>query len=127
LVGVEFVINLVFRELPPETIEALRAGPLGAALTVASVLFLVGSLFFIATVARARELPVVALALYGVGAIPVAFRAFVPEVALDLGLVMLAVGLAWLAAWLLQHSGRVSAVDTAHRTPAAARTVGGRL
>ena len=40
LVGVEFVINLVFAELPPDTIEALRAGPLGVALTVASVLFL---------------------------------------------------------------------------------------
>jgi hypothetical protein len=127
LVGVEFVINLVFRELPPETIEALRAGPLGVALTVASVLFLVGSLFFIATVARVRELPVVALVLYGVGAIPVAFRAFVPEVALDLGLVMLAAGLAWLAAWLLQNYGRATATDTTHRTPAAARTVGGRL
>lgn len=118
LVGVEFVINLVFRELPTDTIEALRAGPLGAALTVASVLFLVGSLFFIATVARSRELPVIPLALYGVGVIPVALRAFVPEVALDLGLVLLAVGLAWLAAWLWQNYGRAGAVATVKRTAA---------
>ena len=118
LVGVEFVINLVFRELPPETIEALLAGPLGVALTVASVLFLVGSLFFIATVARSRELPVIPLALYGVGAIPVALRKFVPEVALDLGLVLLAVGLAWLAAWLWQNYGHAGAVATAKRTAA---------
>ena len=31
LVGVEFVINLVFAELPTETIDSLRAGPLGVA------------------------------------------------------------------------------------------------
>jgi hypothetical protein len=127
LVGVEFVINLVFRELPPETITALRAGPLGAALTVASVLFLVGSLFFIATVARSREVPMAPLALYGVGAVPVALRAFVPELALDLGLVSLAVGIAWLAAWLLQNYGHANAHEATNRTATPAATVRGRL
>lgn len=38
LVGVEFVINLVFHDLPAETIQALRAGSLGVALTAASML-----------------------------------------------------------------------------------------
>ena len=127
LVGVEFVINLVFRELPQETIEALRGGPLGAALTMASVLFLVGSLIFIATMARSPELPVIPLALYGVGAIPVALRAFVPEVALDIGLVLLAAGIAWLAAWLFQHYGREDVVDPTKRTAMPAGTAGGRL
>ena len=37
LIGVEFVINLVFKELPVATVQELRAGPLGVALTVASV------------------------------------------------------------------------------------------
>ena len=48
LIGVEFVINLVFRYLPSETVQALRAAPLGIALTAASVLFLLGSLGFVA-------------------------------------------------------------------------------
>jgi hypothetical protein len=46
---VEFVINLVFAELPTSTVDALREGPLGIALTVASILFLLGTLAFVAT------------------------------------------------------------------------------
>ena len=57
LVGVEFVINLVFAELPDDTIEALRAGPLGVALTVASVPFLLGTLAFVAAMIRTRAGP----------------------------------------------------------------------
>ena len=48
------------------------------------------------------------LVLYAVGAIPVALRAFVPEAALDLGLVVLAVGIAWLAIWLLDRSSHIA-------------------
>src|SRR5829696_1039124 len=68
LVGVEFVINLVFAELPTSTIDALREGPLGIALTVASVLFLLGTFAFVATMIRGRELPTVPLVMYAVGA-----------------------------------------------------------
>ena len=57
LVGVEFVINLVFNDLPAETIQALRAGSLGVALTAASVLFLLGTLTFVAAMLRSREIP----------------------------------------------------------------------
>ena len=46
LVGVEFVINLVFPYVTPEVIGDLRAGPLGIAFTVASVSFLLGTLVF---------------------------------------------------------------------------------
>ena len=54
LVGVEFVINLVFPYLPPDLIGELRAGPLGIAFTVASLSFLLGTLvFFSAVLARA--------------------------------------------------------------------------
>ena len=94
LVGVEFVINLVFRELPADTIAALRAGSLGIALTAASILFLLGTLAFVATMLRTREVPVAPLALYAVGAIPISLRAFVPDAVLDLGLVVLAAGTA---------------------------------
>jgi hypothetical protein len=108
LVGVEFVINLVFAELPTSTVDALREGPLGIALTVASVLFLLGTLAFVATMIRTRELPTVPLVMYAVGAVPVSFRAFVPEAVLDLGLLTLAVGIAWLAGWFYVRAGSLA-------------------
>jgi hypothetical protein len=108
LVGVEFVINLVFAELPTSTVDALREGPLGIALTVASVLFLLGTLAFVATMIRTRELPTMPLVMYAVGAVPVSFRAFVPEAVLDLGLLTLAVGIAWLAGWFYVRAGSLA-------------------
>jgi hypothetical protein len=107
LVGVEFVINLVFRDLPADTVAALRAGSLGIALTAASILFLLGTLAFVTAMLRTREVPAVPLVLYAVGAVPVALRAFVPEAVLDLGLVVLALGIAWLAIWLFGRSSRI--------------------
>ncbi|HZA72761.1 MAG TPA: hypothetical protein VE476_07580 [Propionibacteriaceae bacterium] len=107
LVGVEFVINLVFRDLPADTVGALRAGSLGIALTAASILFLLGTLAFVTAMLRTREVPAVPLVLYAVGAVPVALRAFVPEAALDLGLAVLALGIAWLAIWLFGRSSRI--------------------
>jgi hypothetical protein len=97
LEGVEVVINLVFSKLPMETIAELRAGPLGLVLTVSSLLFLISTLAFVASLAMIKGVPRLALALYGLGAMPIALRAFVPELALDLGLVMLAAGVTWLA------------------------------
>jgi hypothetical protein len=117
LVGVEFVINLVFAELPTSTIDALREGPLGVALTVASVLFLIGTLAFVATMIRGREVPTLPLAMYVVGAVPVAFRAFVPEAVLDLGLLTLAVGIAWLAGWFFTWAGSQASPTRAVFTP----------
>ena len=107
LVDVEFVINLVFRDLPADTVAALRAGSLGLALTAASILFLLGTLAFVTAMLRTREVPAVPLDLYAVGAVPVALRAFVPEAVLDLGLVVRALGIAWLAIWLFGRSGRI--------------------
>ena len=104
LVGVEFVINLVFRDLPGATVSALQAGPLGIALTVASVLFLLGTLGFVAAMLRSRQVPIVPLVLYAVGAVPVSLRALVPEAALDLGLAVMAVGIAWLGVWLFDRA-----------------------
>ena len=107
LVGVEFVINLVFNDLPPSTVDDLRAGALGIALTAASVLFLIGTLSFVAAMIRSHGIPTAPLAMYAAGAVPVSLRAFVPEVVLDLGLVTLAGGVGWLAVWLLNSSGRI--------------------
>ncbi len=108
LVGVEFVINLVFNDLPDNTVEALRNGSLGIALTSASILFLLGTLAFVTAMLRTRELPTAPLVLYAVGAVPISLRAFVPEAVLDLGLVILAVGIAWLAIWLFDRSSRIA-------------------
>jgi hypothetical protein len=75
---------------------------------VASVSFLLGTLAYVAAMLRSREVPTAPLVLYAVGAVPVSLRAFVPEVALDLGLVTLAVGIGWIAIWLFNRSGRIT-------------------
>jgi hypothetical protein len=107
LVGVEFVINLVFADLPVDTIDALRDGTLGIALTVASISFLLGTVAYVAALLRSGQIPTTPLVLYAVGAVPVSLRAFVPEVALDLGLVMMALGAGWLSAWLFSRSNDI--------------------
>ena len=108
LVGVEFVINLVFADLPDKTVDALRAGTLGVALTIASVSFLLGTLAFVGSMLRTREIPTTPLVLYAVGAVPVSLRASVPEVALDLGLVTMAVGIGWLSTWFFARSSCIT-------------------
>ncbi len=118
LVGVEFVINLVFRDLPAETVAALRAGSLGIALTAASILFLLGTLAFVTAMLRTREVPAAPLVLYAIGAVPIALRAFVPEAVLDLGLAVLAVGVAWLGIWLFNRSNRIATTTMADTPPA---------
>jgi len=108
LEGVEVVINLVFSKLPMETIAVLVAGPLGLVLTISSLLFLFSTLAFVATLAIGTRVPYVPLALYAVGAVPISLRAFVPELALDLGLVTLAIGVVWLAGCLWGHATTVA-------------------
>lgn len=105
LEGVEVVINLVFSKLPVETVAELRGGPLGLLLTISSLLFLLSSLAFAVSLLVERSVPRVPLALYIIGVVPIAFRAFVPELALDLGLVSLAAGIMWLAGWLWTRAG----------------------
>jgi hypothetical protein len=96
LVGGEFVIHLVFADLPDHTIAALRKGTLGVAQTVASTTFLLGTVTFVTAMMR-HEIPRVPLVLYAMSALPVSLQAFVPEAALDLGLVPMAAGAGWLA------------------------------
>lgn len=107
LVGVEVVINLVFSQLPLAIIADLRAGPLGLVLVISSLLFLIGSLTFVVSLAAGKELPRIPLVLYFIGAVPIALRAFVPELALDLGLVVLAAAIAWLATSLWHSASTI--------------------
>ena len=117
LVGVEFVINLVFAELPVDTVDALRAGPLGVALTVASVAFLLGTSLFVTAMVRTGEVPTTPLVLYAIGAVPVSLRAVVPEAALNTGLVVMAIGVGWTALWLLARSSRLAPANQAPADP----------
>ena len=121
LVGVEFVINLVFAELPGDTIDALRAGPLGVALTLASVAFLLGTALFVAAMVRTGDVPTTPLVLYAFGAVPVSLRAVVPEAALNSGLVhAVAVGVGWTALWLLARANDTHSGSAHHRPVASA-------
>ena len=113
----EFVLNLVFKELPGATVQDLRAGPLGVALSVASLLFLIGTLSFVAAMLRSREIPTVPLVLYAIGAVPVALRKFVPETVLDLGLAVLATGIGWLAIWLFTRFRHITPWTTTTPPP----------
>lgn len=100
LEGVEVVINLVFSKLPMTAIVELQAGPLGLVLAASSLLFLLGTLAFVISLAMVRSVPRIPLALYLISATPIALRAFVPELALDIALAGLAAALGWLAVWL---------------------------
>jgi voltage-gated potassium channel Kch len=103
LVGVEFVINLVFAYLEPAQVDELRAGPLGTALTVASILFIVAAVVYAAGLWRSGA-PRVPLALYAAATFPIGLRALVPEIALQLALVVLAAAVVWLSVTLWQRA-----------------------
>ena len=117
LEGVEVVINLVFSELPLTTINDLRAGPLGLVLVLSSMLFLLGSLAFVISLAVGKDVPRAPLALYFIGVVPIALRAFVPEWALDLGLVVLAGAITWLAGWLWVNAANATRMNSQLSSP----------
>jgi len=100
LVGAEFVINLVFSYSDTAEVDALLAGPLGIALTVVSILFILASLAFVAGLWRTGLAPRVPLAVYAVTAVLIGLRAFVPEPVFLLAIALLAVAVAWLAVTL---------------------------
>lgn len=104
LVGVEFVLNLVFPYIEAGTITALTEGPLGIALTVVSMLFLLGTVAFMSSLWLTSAAPKAAVALYTASTIPIALRAVFPETVLQLGLIGLAVAVTWLAVWLFQNA-----------------------
>ena len=102
LVGVEFVLNLIFPYVDPSVITAVRAGPLGIALIVVSMLFLIGTIVFMVAMWRNSNAPKVAVVLYALSVVPISFRTAFPETVLQLGLVGLAVAAVWLSVWLLR-------------------------
>jgi hypothetical protein len=117
LVGVEFVLNLVFPYLGRDSVAMLRSGPLGTALTVVSVLFLVGALVLMLAMWRTSAAPRAAVLLYAVSAVPIALRAVFPETVLQLGLVGLAAAISCIAIWMLGNLPTESAPEAADRKP----------
>lgn len=118
LVGVEFVLNLVFPYVDRGVITVLRDGPLGLALTAVSVLFLLGTVVFMLALWRTSGVPKGAVVLYTASVIPIALRTVFPETLLQLGLVGLAVAITWLAFWILRNVPQKTADRTAVRGPA---------
>lgn len=119
LVGVEFVLNLVFPYVDRGVVAVLRAGPLGIALTVVSMLFLLGTVVFMLALWRTSSVPKGAVILYTASAVPIALRTVFPETALQLGLVGLAVAVTWLAFWMLRNVPSETADGTEVRGPTA--------
>lgn len=118
LVGVEFVLNLVFPYVDRGVITILRAGPLGIALTAVSVLFLLGTVVFMLALWRTSVVPKGAVVLYTASVMPIALRTVFPETVLQLGLVGLAVAITWLAFWMLRNIPQKTTDGTAVRGPA---------
>lgn len=111
LVGCEYVVNFVLPFVPPVTVADLLDGLAGAVFTATQVVFLVGALLFAAALARGGH-PPVAVALYAIGAVAIGLRGVLPDVTLNPGLVIAAVGLAWLAAGLYRTAERTEAAGT---------------
>jgi hypothetical protein len=118
LVGVEFVLNLVFPYVDRGVITVLRAGPLGIALAAVSVLFLLGTVVFMLALWRTAGVPKGAVVLYTASVIPIALRTVFPETVLQLGLVGLAVAVTWLGFWMLRYVPQETAIGTAARESA---------
>ena len=119
LVGVEFVLNLVFPYLDRNIVALLRQGPLAVALTAVSILFLAGTVSFMLALWRTSTAPKGAVLLYTASTIPIALRAVFPESVLQLGLIGLAAAISGLAIWMLRNIPRETALGVAERKPAA--------
>lgn len=118
LVGAEFVLNLVFPYVDGGVIDVLRAGPLGTALTVVSVLFLLGTVVLMLGLWRTSSVPRGAVAIYTASVVPIALRTVFPETVLQMGLVGLAVAVTWFALWMLRSNPAESS-ETVLREPVA--------
>ena len=104
--AIEYVLHFVFRYLPADQITALVNGGTGTAFRVTAIVLILGVLVFGIAMWRARRLPIGAIALYVVGMIPGSLRNVVPEAAYLSGLVVAAMGVAWLSLSLWRLSDR---------------------
>ncbi|MGS2641168.1 hypothetical protein [Streptosporangium sp. LJ11] len=98
--AIEYTLHFVFPLLGRPTIDGLLAGGTGRAFLVTSVVLIAGVLTFSVAALRSGALPAAAIALYAAGMIPGSLRNLVPVPVYLAGLVIAAVGIAWMSARL---------------------------
>jgi hypothetical protein len=114
--AIEYVIHFVFRYLDKDVVTALVDGSTGRAFRVTSVVLILGVLAFGAASFRARRLPSLGVTLLVIGLIPGSLRNAVPEPVYLLGLVVAAVGIAWLSIALYTGAARQASIPGGHHT-----------
>lgn len=102
-VGVEYVLNFVLRDLPPAVRDDVLAGPLGIALPLTLVLFVVGSLASAVVLWITRSAPRPLTAAYAISAVGVGLRPALPEPLFLAALVALALCIAGFSIWMLSR------------------------
>jgi hypothetical protein len=98
--AIEYILHFVFPYLGVGTVNGLLAGGTGRAFLVTAVVLVAGVLVFSAAAIRSGAMPVFGVLLYAVGMIPGSLRSAVPLPVYLGGLVMAAIGVAWMAARL---------------------------
>jgi hypothetical protein len=105
--AIEYSVHFVFPSLDDGTVTALVDGGTGTAFRVTAIVLIVGVAAFAVASFRAGRFPRGAIALYAVGMIPGSLRNAVPEPVYLGGLVVAALGVAWLSLALYRESGRM--------------------
>ncbi|MFI7126393.1 hypothetical protein ACIBQ1_11915 [Nonomuraea sp. NPDC050153] len=98
--AIEYILHFVFPYLGGGTVSELLAGSTGRAFLVTAAVLLAGVLTFSLAAIRSGVMPVVGVVLYAVGMVPGSLRNVVPLPVYLTGLVVAAVGVAWMAARL---------------------------
>lgn len=101
-VGVEYVLNLALRQVPPAVREDLLAGALTPALLGTSVFFLLASLAFCAVLWQYGAAPRPALVGYALGAMGIGLRPLIPEPLFLTGLGAMILAVLVLSLWMLR-------------------------
>ncbi|GAA1504119.1 hypothetical protein GCM10009677_40300 [Sphaerisporangium rubeum] len=112
--AIEYIIHFVFPYLTSAQVTAIITGPTARAFLVTAACLIAGVLLFGITGLRAAVLPRPALTLYIAGMIPGALRNQIPEPLYLSGLVLAAVGVAWLGVTLWRASTVPRAIATSH-------------
>ncbi|MEV6031115.1 hypothetical protein AB0L65_08200 [Nonomuraea sp. NPDC052116] len=98
--AIEYILHFVFPYLGGGTVSELLAGSTGRAFLVTSAVLLAGVLTFSVAAIRSGAMPAVGVVLYAVGMVPGSLRNVVPVPVYLAGLVVAAIGVAWMAARL---------------------------
>ncbi|MFI7232782.1 hypothetical protein ACIBO5_57215 [Nonomuraea angiospora] len=98
--AVEYILHFVFPYLGAGTVSELLAGGTGRAFLVTSAVLLAGVLTFSVAAIRSGTMPVAGVVLCAVGMVPGSLRSVVPVPVYLAGLVVAAIGVAWMAARL---------------------------